>query len=528
MADEQKPGGQTNQNAGNASAVDKGKEASATDLLSLWGSGAAPAKSTQPVEVEPKPAPQPPAPKPPPKPAPQPSPVAVFVPQTPAPKPVSKPLAPPPQPAPPAADAVSWNDIVAPKPTEKTPEPSLMREPKHEPSPPPKREPIRESVREPAREPKHEPPREYKEEPPPPKKPKKQEALEGEIVSGPPPKPKHPTEAPSMKPVESFEPAEQTELDEDGGFGEQMDEFLHELNLSRKHIFYGLGCLVVIIVLIFGGIYGYRYYKNNRGEPETPASSSPPVEVPKDETGISSTSDVGQVKIVTAEMIGSTGISATAKIGEELEGAEAIAKYIMLFRRLQNAYSVKIDELLSKATDRRSRLESHLALLRKLHADGTEALKKIQIEIQEIEVKYEPFRVKQDETDANFFEQLEALNAQTSEILLKEFIGASQEVIAFRARFKALQKIASFYESGLPRLDRRIKDIELNKEALITGVKVYDVGGSDVQLIVPLETAKEEQRLEKTPSAYPIFPSRPWDVKTDKDYILNTPGTHER
>lgn len=407
-----------------------------------------------------------------------------------------------------------------------------MREPKHEPPPPPKREPIREPVREQSA---HEPAREPKHEPPPPQKPRerKQEALEGEIVSGPPPKPKHPKEAPmpeesSMKSAESIELAEQTELDEDGGFGEQMDEFLHELNLSRKHIFYGIGCLVVIIVLIFGGIYGYRYYKNHRGEPEIPASSPPPVEVPKDETGIPSTSDVGQVKIVTAEMIGSTGIPATAKIGEELEGAEAIAKYIMLFRRLQNAYSVKIDELLSKATDRRSRLESHLALLRKLHADGTEALKKIQIEIQEIEVKYEPFRVKQDETDANFFEQLEALNAQTSEILLKEFIGASQEVVAFKARFKALQKIASFYESGLPRLDRRIKDIELNKEALITGVKVYDVGGSDVQLIVPLETAKEEQRLEKTPSAYPIFPSRPWDVKTDKDYILNTPGTHER
>ncbi len=113
----------------------------------------------------------------------------------------------------------------------------------------------------------------------------------------------------------------------------------------------------------------------------------------------------------------------------------------------------------------------------------------IKQELEIIKLQYEPQRMKQEETDVNFFEQLTALNAQTAQDILNDFIDASEQAVALRARFKALQKVQSFYAAALPRLALRIHDIELNKEALIAGIKVYRVQGSDLKMVVPVETA---------------------------------------
>jgi hypothetical protein len=118
---------------------------------------------------------------------------------------------------------------------------------------------------------------------------------------------------------------------------------------------------------------------------------------------------------------------------------------------------------------------------------------------------------------------LNALNAQTAQDILDTFIQTSQQVVDFRARFKALQKIAAFYEEGLPKLEARIRDMELNEEALVSGIKVYDVKGSDLQLILPVagEAVKEEKLSS---GVIPFIPAHPSQVGTEKDYITKPGG----
>ncbi|MBI2639057.1 hypothetical protein HYW83_05715 [Candidatus Peregrinibacteria bacterium] len=492
MADDQKPPVQPQPQAGGEpQKKPHAQEVSATDLLSLWGK-----PSSTPAQKPSAQQPQPVAPKPP------------SVPQSqaslpPAAKPVPAPIAPAPKPALPKAPPV------APKPTPVL-KPEHIFSPKP-PEPPPRPEPKKEM---PAPSPRLEPP-------PAPKQESKvqphAEVYEGEVLSGP-------KKPPAQRPAPATHEAEPELLAEKEGFGAQVDEFLAELNLSRKHIFFGLGCIVLLAALVWGGLAGYRYYKNRKTSEVPPPP--PSTEISKDQTGIPVSTEVGHPLVVTKEMVGDTGVDSTVAVGQTEIIKTEIAYYIMTFRRLQNAYETNIDNLLNQSTDRRAKLRSHLAILKKLHADGTQLLEQMKNQIEKIKQDYEPQRQLQETTDVNFFEQLNAFNAQTTEDILDKFIEASKQVVALRAKFKSFQKVAAFYEEALPKLAARIRDIELNEEALVTGIKVYDVKGSDLKLIVPVVNGGATQDVERLSSpAFPLIPVNPADIKpTGRDFITQPGG----
>jgi hypothetical protein len=207
------------------------------------------------------------------------------------------------------------------------------------------------------------------------KPPPVREVYEGEVVA-------EPKKSPEPKSHGLPPEAELQSLPEKEGFGTQLDEFLQELNLSRRHIVYGIGCIVLLVVLIWGGFAGYRFYKNRKKIEEPPPK--PPTQISAQETGIPASTQVGQPSVVSA-IVGDTGIASTISIGQTELVKTAFAYYIMTFRRLQNAYETNINDLLNQSTDRRARLHSHVAILKKLHADGTELFQKIKDEIERIQ-----------------------------------------------------------------------------------------------------------------------------------------------
>lgn len=56
-----------------------------------------------------------------------------------------------------------------------------------------------------------------------------------------------------------------------------------------------------------------------------------------------------------------------------------------------------------------------------------------------------------------------------------------------RARFNALGTIADQIESSLTFLRPRYQDILVNQEAILEGVRVFDVPGSEIDAIIPVE-----------------------------------------
>lgn len=315
---------------------------------------------------------------------------------------------------------------------------------------------------------------------------------------------------------------EQQFLEEKQDFGSQFDALLEEFHLSRKHFLYGIGCFVLIVLVIFGSMWVYGWHKERKQKAAQKNSKKPFIS--SEQLGTKAASKIGKIFPIQPERIGETGLQATIILGSEREAKTSLHGFILTFRRMQNAYSANIDELLNTATDRRSSLKSHLALLRKLHEEGSEAFQKIQAELANIKIRYDERLKKQEIADSNFFQQLGALNAQTAQDILDEFLEVSSEIVKLRGRFKALEKIKMLFEQGLPKVLARIRDIELNEEILVSGLKIYDVKGSSLNLIVPVnnddgKNISEPASLRSLPSFIPLTP-----LKTGGRDFITEPG----
>ena len=53
-----------------------------------------------------------------------------------------------------------------------------------------------------------------------------------------------------------------------------------------------------------------------------------------------------------------------------------------------------------------------------------------------------------------------------------------------KARVNALNKLVDYYNNALVRVAKRIEAVDKNKEALIQGIKVVDVPGGNIPIII--------------------------------------------
>lgn len=336
---------------------------------------------------------------------------------------------------------------------------------------------------------------------------------------------------PKQDPEEAKEPAAEKEsfiegeilqpppaADEPEGLPQKIAELMRELNFSARHLWYSLGCLILIPVLIFSGYRSYLYFTNRlEKEPQ-----KPPYEIPSEQTGLISGLAIGSSETADPAHLGDTGIPTTVNLGTEEETDQTFPGYVETFLGLDRAYRTDIHELLDKSTDRRARLQSHLLLLKSLRSESRNALTRIEGEIAITEAAYEMPRQKQQESDRQFFLEINNFNGAAASRQFETFVERSRQVVFLRARFKALQKIRSMYVTALPKVDARIKDLELNEEPLIAGIKVYDVRGSNLNLIESVDGGTKGAPSESLDSSsFPLFPVHPSQVKTERDFIMN-------
>jgi len=107
-------------------------------------------------------------------------------------------------------------------------------------------------------------------------------------------------------------------------------------------------------------------------------------------------------------------------------------------------------------------------------------------ENQIIRATFDGLVPQKEQSEKDFFANLSALSPDATANTLRSFVLLSQEMIELKARYKALTRLSEHYGVILQRLRARIRDLQENRDALIKGVKVYDIPSSDIDLIIPL------------------------------------------
>ena len=184
---------------------------------------------------------------------------------------------------------------------------------------------------------------------------------------------------------------------------------------------------------------------------------------------------------------GETGISAATFYGELKDQADFVNVYVEYVNNLdhmQSLYKTDVYKLLDQSTKRDEVLLKHLDELVAMKDKGLRIQEQIGINLDDLKVSYESLNGEKNKGETDFFAALSDLQGQKSDTLLKQFIEVSQKQVALKARIAALTKLQAYYATALARLDKRLEAIDKNRDALIQGIRVVDVPGSDLDLII--------------------------------------------
>jgi len=373
---------------------------------------------------------------------------------------------------------------------------------------------------------------------------------EAESQKEPPEKQEKPPKQKKEEVVDTFSKDEQDtklEFEEDGsvteeqiideeeerGFFGKISDFLAEAGIDSRQIITGCIFLLFIGGVIYGLVWGYKKFF---GDGEAPSVSDITEIIDTDEveeeiseltpeeliikereavksgekTGITSAYtfgyDTGTQELGLPPQIGVSFVVGRSEreffadtfapiqtafyYGQEgVQLEHDFVAWIDILQNMKNAYDTDLEALLDNSFDRASTLDEYLLEIKRIDKEAKDAYGQIYETADILKTNLNEATEQKQLYEEDFFVAVDDLSGEKSEFLLLEFIDLAQYESEIKARYNALIRLRDMYEGFMEDFDRRIFEIEANKEALIEGIKVLDVGdSSSLDIIIPLDT----------------------------------------
>lgn len=283
-----------------------------------------------------------------------------------------------------------------------------------------------------------------------------------------------------------------TEVKEDDLWGS-----LEDAGVSKKLVLNVAIFLILAVLSLVYVIFNLDNWLGGDSEPEVveveEVNVSNVARVESDVSGLITSYIVGlefqkfDVKPISS-FADDSGISTGLVLGDSAEGIDGeIFEYLSLVARIENAYFTDVYELVNKSNSRGEALDGHLEDLSDLILEAQAALDTLNSKLTALRLNYEIAATERDRYEVIFFDNLDALRGVSASDNLDNFLVYSKEAVEIKAYFSALASIEEKLDSALSYLRPRYRDIELNQEAILKGVYVFDVPRSDIDAIIPVE-----------------------------------------
>jgi len=192
-------------------------------------------------------------------------------------------------------------------------------------------------------------------------------------------------------------------------------------------------------------------------------------------------------KLMEPKVQGETGITALTFYGELKDGAAVVNEFVAYMQNLadvQNLYKTDVYAMLDRSTARDEVLLDYQNKLKEARDKSQVFHDRIVVNMDDFTKSYNSLSADKARYERDFFAAMENLEPEKSDLLIKGFIDISQKQLALKARIRALAKLEGYYKSALQKLDLRIKAVEQNRDALIQGIRVVDIPGADLNIII--------------------------------------------
>ncbi len=196
-----------------------------------------------------------------------------------------------------------------------------------------------------------------------------------------------------------------------------------------------------------------------------------------------------------------TGLHVAYRYGFRGYTYERLEVYIETVRLMQSALFTDISAVLNQSGNRRVALDALIRDFDMLHERAKEHSALVVKEVLTLRTQTDPARDLKTNFEKEFQRNLVAFLPRESRRSLDEFIRVGKEEIEIRAQLGAFTQLDKYYLIALTKLAARIKDIKANYEALVKGVKVFDILNSDIDII------KYEGSAPRDKVSSPLSPS---------------------
>ena len=290
-----------------------------------------------------------------------------------------------------------------------------------------------------------------------------------------------------------------------------LKNFLANANINGKKIAGCIAVFILAIALIVGLFYGgralFHMLTENTSKDGTPQETEEDVNAEKVKEEKPEVSRVVVEPPVKEDKKPDSpwvepGLYAGVKVGMEAaegdggvisnipgvdisQSNENIVAYVNILARIRVLYEMDIQNVLNASNDRNSTFNNLLSDMKSVSAEARNAIPKIAERKAALEAEFDSVTAAKQLKEEEYFANLSANNPRETSESLVLFTELARQSVDIRARYRALNKVEEYMQRYLSAMETRVLDIELNREALIKGVKVFDIEGSDIDLIIP-------------------------------------------
>ena len=288
-------------------------------------------------------------------------------------------------------------------------------------------------------------------------------------------------------------------------FSDEVWGALGQAGITKGTLFAFL-CVLILIFVVLGFVFFGGGDEDVVAKPEiVEEKTENESEVQKEEVIISNGSKSGEVAvgIVNSYIFGqefrpidpvpityfgnAVGIEAAGLFGFDNGVTEVLLSAdVRLIAEMENAFNTDVYLLLNQSTNRRKTLDEHIEMLENLVQRGDSAFFQIENDLIVLDEEFRLLNQQKESIEQLYFSSLDNNESEFAFEYFEQFVDLSQRMVAVRAEFKAKDYLRGRYVRVDRFLKPRVRDIKSNYEALIKGVRVFDIENSDIDAIIPL------------------------------------------
>lgn len=267
-----------------------------------------------------------------------------------------------------------------------------------------------------------------------------------------------------------------------------LDAVLKEAGISWQQFYLFLACGVIfIIALIVSAYFLIKIFSQQIQDEPEPEASKPVMVQPKlnVKSGL-----IGGTRLAFQkpqiysglERSLQAGVLLTERLFTLISGSVSVSS-VSLLQALNVVLDIDIATLLDQSSDRERALEDYLNQLKDLQKKTQEIREALVLEMGDFKTEFETVSSQKEIQEKAFFDNLALFLPRETDQALGEFLNLVSKQSVLKAKFNAHSKTKSYLDNRFKRLEARIQGIELNKEALILGIKIVPVKGADLDLV---------------------------------------------